>query len=75
MIDKIDKLTNFSSPVTKIVQDGPLIYSLFLIIIGLLIAALIGLYIFMRNERAFWKETAKDLQSEIISLLNDSDVE
>lgn len=75
IMHEVATLGGMTAPIDRLVQEGPLIYSLFLIIIALLIGALWALYTYMSNDRNFWRETAKELQSELIAFLNNNDVQ
>lgn len=73
-MQEIMTIGGMTAPIDRLVTEGPLIYSLFLVIIALLIGALGAIYTYMKNDRDFWRETAKDLQKEIMSFLNKDDL-
>lgn len=75
IMHEVATLGGVTAPIDRLVQEGPLIYSLFLIIIALLIAALWGLYTYMSTDRNFWRTTAKELQAELMTFLSKHDVE
>jgi hypothetical protein len=57
-------------PVERVVNDGPIIYSVLILVIILLIASIFALYWYLRQERDYWRNIAQDLQQKLLDFLN-----
>ena len=71
MIEPISTTIGMAAqPLSRIVEEGPLIYSMFILIIFLIIGLATAMYFILDNERKLWRELSIELKDELFELMD-----